>query len=82
MIEVNASDARGKADADPLKGVNGKTANRIKELCTNRSLSDAFGRGGRDERGRDVGAFAKTVRRRARIICFFFFHFINIFFFF
>jgi replication factor C subunit 1 len=35
---VNASDARGKSDSDPTKGMQGKTANFIRELCTNTSF--------------------------------------------
>lgn len=38
-IEVNASDARSKADASVLKGVGGKLANSIKELSTNAAVS-------------------------------------------
>ena len=37
-VEVNASDARGKADSSVLKGVSGKLANSIKELSTNASV--------------------------------------------
>ncbi|KAJ4970693.1 hypothetical protein NE237_003792 [Protea cynaroides] len=38
-IEVNASDNRGKADSKIFKGVNGSTANSIKELVSNEALS-------------------------------------------
>nr|CAD1822344.1 unnamed protein product [Ananas comosus var. bracteatus] len=38
-IEVNASDSRGKADAKIVKGIGGSTANSIKELVSNESLS-------------------------------------------
>jgi hypothetical protein len=42
--QVNASDARGKADSSVLKGVGGKLANAVKELSTNRAVSyDAQG---------------------------------------
>ena len=44
VMEVNASDARGKAQGDVLKGVGGSTANRVRELVTNRTFS--FGRAG------------------------------------
>ena len=44
VMEVNASDARGKANGDVLKGVGGSTANRVRELVTNRGLS--FGKAG------------------------------------
>ena len=44
-VEVNASDARGKADSSVLKGVGGKLANSIKELSTNSAVSyDISGR--------------------------------------
>ncbi|GAQ81032.1 hypothetical protein KFL_000690130 [Klebsormidium nitens] len=39
VMEVNASDARGKADRDVQKGMGGSTSNMVKELITNRSLS-------------------------------------------
>ncbi|KAL0908836.1 hypothetical protein M5K25_023345 [Dendrobium thyrsiflorum] len=39
VIEVNASDSRGKADAKIVKGVGGSTSNSIKELIDNKSLS-------------------------------------------
>ncbi|PWA92612.1 replication factor C subunit 1 [Artemisia annua] len=38
-IEVNASDSRGKADSKIEKGVGGSTANSVKELVSNQSLS-------------------------------------------
>ncbi|KAJ4958995.1 hypothetical protein NE237_026106 [Protea cynaroides] len=38
-IEVNASDNRGKADSKIFKGVDGSTANSIKELVSNEALS-------------------------------------------
>ncbi|GAB4840173.1 replication factor C subunit 1 [Ancistrocladus abbreviatus] len=38
-IEVNASDNRGKADAKIVKGIGGSTANSVKELISNESLS-------------------------------------------
>ncbi|GMI86241.1 replication factor C1, replication factor C 1 [Hibiscus trionum] len=37
-IEVNASDSRGKADANISKGVGGSNANSIKELVSNEAL--------------------------------------------
>ncbi|KAM6558345.1 hypothetical protein CsatA_027584 [Cannabis sativa] len=40
MIEVNASDSRGKADAKIEKGIGGSNANSIKELVSNEALSD------------------------------------------
>ncbi|PKU64798.1 replication factor C subunit 1 [Dendrobium catenatum] len=39
VIEVNASDSRGKADAKIVKGVGGSTSNSIKELIDNETLS-------------------------------------------
>eukprot|EP00271_Cylindrocystis_brebissonii_P022485 TRINITY_DN8672_c0_g1_i1.p1 TRINITY_DN8672_c0_g1~~TRINITY_DN8672_c0_g1_i1.p1 ORF type:complete len:642 (-),score=151.06 TRINITY_DN8672_c0_g1_i1:634-2475(-) len=41
VIEVNASDSRGKSDKDLKAGLNGHTANGVKELVTNRAI--AFG---------------------------------------
>ncbi|XWS08179.1 hypothetical protein CRYUN_Cryun41cG0057700 [Craigia yunnanensis] len=38
-IEVNASDSRGKADANISKGIGGSNANSIKELVSNEALS-------------------------------------------
>ncbi|VFR03000.1 unnamed protein product [Cuscuta campestris] len=38
-VEVNASDNRGKADSKIVKGIGGSTANSIKELVSNESLS-------------------------------------------
>ncbi|XVF24598.1 hypothetical protein REPUB_Repub13aG0141400 [Reevesia pubescens] len=38
-IEVNASDSRGKADAQISKGIGGSNANSIKELVSNEALS-------------------------------------------
>ncbi|CAN4084390.1 unnamed protein product [Withania somnifera] len=43
-IEVNASDSRGKADSKIEKGIGGSTANSIKELVSNESLSANMGR--------------------------------------
>lgn len=43
-IEVNASDSRGKADSKIEKGISGSTANSIKELVSNESLSANIGR--------------------------------------
>uniref|UniRef100_A0A803L7N0 Replication factor C subunit 1 n=1 Tax=Chenopodium quinoa TaxID=63459 RepID=A0A803L7N0_CHEQI len=40
IIEVNASDNRGKADSQIGKGIGGSTANSIKELISNKSLGD------------------------------------------
>lgn len=37
--QVNASDARGKADSSALKGVGGKLANAVKEMSTNTAVS-------------------------------------------
>ncbi|KAE8735716.1 Replication factor C subunit 1 [Hibiscus syriacus] len=37
-IEVNASDSRGKADANISKGIGGSNANSIKELVSNEAL--------------------------------------------
>lgn len=39
-IEVNASDSRGKADAKIEKGIGGSTANLMKELISNETLSN------------------------------------------
>lgn len=39
VIEVNASDSRGKADTKIAKGVGGSTSNSIKELIGNEALS-------------------------------------------
>jgi|AntRauMFilla1563_2_1112583.scaffolds.fasta_scaffold00153_2 hypothetical protein len=39
VTEVNASDTRGKSDRDVDGGVDGKLANAIKEMVTNRSVS-------------------------------------------
>ena len=38
IIEVNASDARGKSDGDRKKGLNGKGSNQIRELLNNRAM--------------------------------------------
>ena len=43
VFEVNASDARNKADAKTGAGIGGKTANRVREMVTSTSL---FGVGG------------------------------------
>ncbi|KAL7605712.1 hypothetical protein Lser_V15G15520 [Lactuca serriola] len=43
-IEVNASDSRGKADAKIEKGIGSSTANSVKELVSNQSLSVDFDR--------------------------------------
>ncbi|KNA12520.1 hypothetical protein SOVF_124880 [Spinacia oleracea] len=40
IIEVNASDSRGKANSQISKGIGGSTANSIKELISNKSLGD------------------------------------------
>ncbi|XP_021756204.1 replication factor C subunit 1-like isoform X2 [Chenopodium quinoa] len=40
IIEVNASDNRGKADSQIGKGIGGSTANSVKELISNKSLGD------------------------------------------
>jgi replication factor C subunit 1 len=37
-VEVNASDARGKSDANVQKGIGGKLSNMIAELVTNRTM--------------------------------------------
>jgi len=37
-VEVNASDARGKADRDRNKGISGKLSNQVREMVCNRSL--------------------------------------------
>ena len=39
MVEVNASDARAKADSNVTKGIGGKVSNMVKELTTNRSFA-------------------------------------------
>ncbi|XXG69159.1 hypothetical protein AAC387_Pa06g2095 [Persea americana] len=39
IVEVNASDNRGKADAKIVRGIGGNTSNSIKELVSNESLS-------------------------------------------
>ncbi|XP_077245326.1 replication factor C1 [Tasmannia lanceolata] len=39
LIEVNASDSRGKADSKIVKGIGGNTSNSIKELVSNEALS-------------------------------------------
>ncbi|XP_058084970.1 replication factor C subunit 1 [Magnolia sinica] len=39
IIEVNASDNRGKADSKIAKGIGGSTSNSIKELVSNEALS-------------------------------------------
>lgn len=39
IIEVNASDSRGKADAQIHRGIGGSTANSVKELVSNEALS-------------------------------------------
>ncbi|XP_050368525.1 replication factor C subunit 1 isoform X2 [Argentina anserina] len=39
VIEVNASDSRGKANSKIGKGIDGSTTNRVKELVTQKSLS-------------------------------------------
>lgn len=36
---MNASDSRGKADSSIKKGMGGSTANTIKEMVSNESLS-------------------------------------------
>lgn len=41
-IEVNASDSRGKADSKIEKGIGSSTANSVKELVSNQSLSVDF----------------------------------------
>ncbi|KAL8154305.1 hypothetical protein V2J09_012065 [Rumex salicifolius] len=38
-VEVNASDSRGKANSNIVKGIGGSTANSIKELIGNESLN-------------------------------------------
>ncbi|KAJ4826253.1 replication factor C subunit 1 [Turnera subulata] len=38
VVEVNASDSRGKADAKIAKGIGGSNANCVKELVSNESL--------------------------------------------
>ncbi|CAI9278885.1 unnamed protein product [Lactuca saligna] len=43
-IEVNASDSRGKADSKIEKGIGSSTANSVKELVSNQSLSVDFDR--------------------------------------
>lgn len=37
-VEVNASDTRNKSDNNTSAGINGKLANSIKELATNRAI--------------------------------------------
>ncbi|KAL3690417.1 hypothetical protein R1sor_016726 [Riccia sorocarpa] len=37
-LEVNASDARGKSDSNVKKGMDGRTANTIKEMVNNESI--------------------------------------------
>lgn len=37
-VEVNASDTRNKSDSNTGAGINGKLANSIKELATNRAI--------------------------------------------
>lgn len=44
IVEVNASDNRGKADAKILKGISGSTSNSIKELVSNEALSSNMDR--------------------------------------
>lgn len=39
MLQVNASDSRGKADGKIEKGIGGSTANSIKELVSNEALT-------------------------------------------
>lgn len=39
VMQVNASDSRGKADAKIIKGIGGNTSNSIKELVSNEALS-------------------------------------------
>ncbi|XP_078172068.1 replication factor C subunit 1-like isoform X3 [Carex rostrata] len=39
VIEVNASDSRGKADSKIVKGIGGNTSNSIKELVSNSTLN-------------------------------------------
>ena len=39
MIQVNASDNRGKANVKIEKGIDGSTANSVKELVSNEALS-------------------------------------------
>ncbi|KAL2610583.1 hypothetical protein R1flu_029156 [Riccia fluitans] len=38
ILEVNASDARGKSDSNVKKGMDGRTANTIKEMVDNESI--------------------------------------------
>ena len=42
-MEVNASDARGKADSDRNKGIGGKLSNQIKEMVTSTRLGVSNG---------------------------------------
>lgn len=42
-VEVNASDARNKSDADVAKGVGGRLSNAVRELATNTALPGASG---------------------------------------
>ncbi|UPR05161.1 subunit 1 of replication factor C [Chloropicon primus] len=52
IIEVNASDTRGKSDGDAKKGLNGKTSNQIRELISNSALpSAAAGSSSKESRG-------------------------------
>lgn len=39
IIQVNASDSRGKADSKIVKGVGGSNSNSVKELISNMALS-------------------------------------------
>jgi len=39
VMEVNASDARGKSEKDTKTGMNGKTANVVKEMVTNSAVN-------------------------------------------
>lgn len=39
LLKVNASDSRGKADSKIEKGISNSTANSVKELVSNQSLS-------------------------------------------
>ncbi|CAH1451463.1 unnamed protein product [Lactuca virosa] len=43
-MEVNANDSRGKAYAKIEKGISSSTANSVKELASNQSLSVDFDR--------------------------------------
>ncbi|KAG6545470.1 hypothetical protein Mapa_013072 [Marchantia paleacea] len=44
-LEVNASDSRGKSDSNVRKGMGGSTANTIKEMVNNESISFKTGKG-------------------------------------